>query len=723
MFFCLILLTPSLFAKSLKIALPAEWKFNTGDSEKWSEPSFDDSDWSEISVPGFFSGDEDGFFWIRKEVQVPSEFDGQRVFVELGSTTASLEIFVDGVLVARHGTIYPKAHVSHVDNTVFEVPLNSIHEGKANIAIRAKCNMDTAPLLGFIFVDEAWFLKTKIWQPVLNTTVYYMMAAVCFFLFCYFLLLYYVDRKEKVNLFFSLTLIFISAYFLDMASEFVILPFAFQLALSRISLLFSVGFLTIFMLMFFNMKHKIFDIIIGVVFVIYTVLYAVGLKNAVFMDTVFTLSLIPVFGCIIFIYVIFGKAVKNKVKKAKIMLTGVSFAMLFGVHDIVFQVTGNIPFAWLQGFAFFFIDMTMYVVILIDTITNKKAIKKYAATTEEQKDKLNLLIQNAANLSNETMEIATALNESVSKVAMAAQDSAEKAKEIGDAVKKQDESIQETSNIIGNLTDSVQSVKNEVNTEIDVVKTTVTETGNLIEGVNSVSEVIENAASFSNSLGQVAQDSNNAVGNLVQIMETVKNNSKEILAIAKIVSDFSSKTDMLAMNASIEAAHSGAAGKGFSVIAHEIKGLAAASGAQSEKINLLVKEIDQKIGEGFDLSKNVQSALKKVSDDANATSEKVSESARSMEIQREAGKRITEATRMMSSSAEKVKNESDQQNSYSETVSESMRELASTSLLTKEAVQEIVERNQLLSSQAFELSELASRAKEAASGLNELIRS
>lgn len=717
-------LISGVFAKSKPIPMNAAWKYHAGDNKQWAKPDFDDSGWTITDIPGTLRGDSARFFWLRANIEVPRQYaNDDVVYVEFGPTTGSFEIYCNGNFAGNHGSIEPKASICRVENTVVGFPSSSIINGKIPVALRVKTNADCCTFAKFNFIDQGYYNFCRIYSTFLNSTVYYMMAAVCLFLGLYFLFQVVTDRKDKASTWFSITLLTIAIYFYDMASPVLFMPFSVQLALSRVCLLYSIGFLVLFLRQFFKLNVKIPRIVIGVIMILFTILYLISIPNMAFQDTLFTLSLLPVFSGIIYIYIILARAKKQKKAYAGVMIIGISVAMLFGVYDIVYQVMGKRPFAWLQGFAFFFIDLTMYIVVSIDNMRNKSQISEFVITTTDQKEKLNVIISNAANLSAETMEIAKILNDSVIQVSEAANESAAKANEIGNFIAKQNEAVSSTSNAVGNLVTSLSSIKAELQNENEVVETAVSETKNMIDGVNQVAAGIENAANFANSLGELTEKTNEDVRQLVKIMNSIHDSSKEIQSIVHIVNAFSEKTNMLAMNASIEAAHSGAAGKGFAVIAKEIKNLAVSSETQVDKINDIVSTIEGNISTGLQFSINVRDALQKVSDEAKGTSEIVNESVQSLEVQRQAGVRITEASNAMSNSANHVEQEALQQYNYSQQVTEIMDELAGISGKATDAVNEIINNNNELTEQTTALQDLARRAKEAAEQLNALINS
>lgn len=721
--FTSILFLMPLSAKSKQVPISTPWKVFTDSVMITTPETVADvpADATTFSPAGFLPLHEKKAKWLFAELAIPSEFLNEPVYFETGRSSAALEIYLNGILAATHGTITPKLTVNHVSNTVVLIPDWAKKNGKVNIAIKCKTDLSDAHFEQFTFSNADRYYKVETLQNFLNSSMYYMMAAICLFLGFYFLFQLRSSNSGRAGFFFSLSLIAIAVYFFDMASNILLLPMNIQLAFSKYCLLLSISGLVLFINQFFHRNGKLLALITLPINIIFLALYIYSTKNSVFLDTLFTLSLAPVFTGIIYLIVILIKYARQKDKYAITLLIGIAFGLLFGVHDIIYQAMGKMPFAWLQGFSFFFINLSMFIVVTMETLSNKRSINAFAIKTSEQKEQLDDIMEKAKTLSIETINIANKLNESVSSVAQAADESATMANQIGSFITEQNTAVKNTSSAVSNLLDSVNIVRNEVENEGNIVKTTVDETNMMIEGVNQVAEGIENAANFSNSLGKLTLKSSKDIGNLVTLMENIKNSSEEIMAIVKVVSDFSRRTNMLAMNASIEAAHSGIAGKGFSVIAHEIKKLAEASNTQSEKINDIVTVIDENISASFELGKNIKVAMEDAAKEATTASAKVNESVTGMENQRLAGNRIKDATSLMTESASNVQEETKQQYSFAQEVSSNMNELSQSAEKAEAAVTDIISNNMELSQQTAMLRDLASRAKEAASELDKLI--
>lgn len=160
------------------------------------------------------------------------------------------------------------------------------------------------------------------------------------------------------------------------------------------------------------------------------------------------------------------------------------------------------------------------------------------------------------------------------------------------------ESIQNTNRAIEDL---AQGATNQAN-ETETVNEKIVELGGVIEveksGVQKLEEAVSAMAGYSTGasesireLNQITQVTNEAINMVSE--QTNKNNESaaDINKTIEIIKGLAAQTNLLSLNASIEAARAGDAGRGFSVVAEEIRSLSEESSGNAQEIEGIVKEL------------------------------------------------------------------------------------------------------------------------------------
>ena len=130
--------------------------------------------------------------------------------------------------------------------------------------------------------------------------------------------------------------------------------------------------------------------------------------------------------------------------------------------------------------------------------------------------------------------------------------------------------------------------------------------------IKETAETTREASRLSNMAGQSVMVSNEKMREMSLAMEEITEKSQEISKIIKTIDDIAFQTNILSLNAAIEAARAGAAGKGFAVVADEVGNLAQKSAKAAQNTSSLIEETIEAVNKGVRISEETAESLTEV---------------------------------------------------------------------------------------------------------------
>ena len=172
--------------------------------------------------------------------------------------------------------------------------------------------------------------------------------------------------------------------------------------------------------------------------------------------------------------------------------------------------------------------------------------------------------------------------------------------------------ISETTTVVEQLARNIESLGGNITTQTALVDDSDKAVGNLLSANDELDRLAETGKSRTDSLVGVSIEGKNKITAMVGRINEIMESSQHLSEANSLIAAVSSQTNLLAMNAAIEAAHAGEAGKGFAVVADEIRKLAETSSTQSKNINQNLKAVLSQIESVGEESKEVQLAFTQI---------------------------------------------------------------------------------------------------------------
>lgn len=272
--------------------------------------------------------------------------------------------------------------------------------------------------------------------------------------------------------------------------------------------------------------------------------------------------------------------------------------------------------------------------------------------------------------------------------------------EMYNASRLQGESMQELNNTVEQLSVSVNEIAENATTLAAVVANTREDGEQVDLKVKTTVEVSRQGKADMQNVGAAMQSINESMMKLQQAVDKVGKASEEITNITGVISDIADETNLLSLNASIEAARAGDAGKGFAVVATEIGKLAQTSSNSVHNIESLISEINalvkDAVSQADDSVENIQSS-----------GEMVKDALQTFDLIFDNIGEVNNLVQQMMEKVEKVDNVAINVAAISEEQAASSEEILATSTTMVEHAHSITENSETVAEGAKELTESA----------------
>jgi methyl-accepting chemotaxis protein len=293
-------------------------------------------------------------------------------------------------------------------------------------------------------------------------------------------------------------------------------------------------------------------------------------------------------------------------------------------------------------------------------ISTKDEIGDLSGNLNSTLEKINGLIMTIKKESETLSGIGNTLANNSTESAAAVTQIAASIQTVKSRVVNQSASVNETHATMAQISDNIDKLNANVESQSSSVSQSSSAIEEMLANIQSVTQTLIKNADNVKELMEASEVGRAGLQGVASDIQEIARESEGLLEINAVMENIASQTNLLSMNAAIEAAHAGESGKGFAVVAGEIRKLAESSSAQSKTISDVLRKIKSAIDKITKSTGNVLDRFASIDSGIKTVSDQEENIRNAMEEQSNGSKKILEAIGHLNEITLQVKSSSEQ---------------------------------------------------------------
>jgi methyl-accepting chemotaxis protein len=279
-------------------------------------------------------------------------------------------------------------------------------------------------------------------------------------------------------------------------------------------------------------------------------------------------------------------------------------------------------------------------------------------TLSQAQEGIKNLIIDINKEANRLSDIGNNLSSNMTETAAAIDEINGNIQDIKGRVNNQSASVTETNATMEQVITSINKLNGHVENQSSNVSHASSAIEKMVASINSVTQTLVKNNENVKALQDASESGRTGLQEVAADIKEIARESEGLLEINAVMENIASQTNLLSMNAAIEAAHAGEAGKGFAVVAEEIRKLAENSSEQSKTIVTVLKKISESINKITKSTENVLNRFEAIDSGVRTVAEQEEIVRNAMEEQGQGSKQVLDGVGNVNEITRQVKNSS-----------------------------------------------------------------
>jgi len=602
----------------------------------------------------------------------------------VGPVDYPFSVFLNGALVYQKGRHRRSYNSASFTSDASLLPPQLLRNGERNIlAIQLYPNYERTPFDSVVIADRATASRLAFRRNMVSVYLIRGACVLALVLVIYFLALYAMRKGEvPTHLFFALTCVgFIMAYF-EIIFQYDSAPELLLKHVSKSGFAVMVLFFTYFMLDFTRVFRRPLALKLGIAAAALALVIAVisqdakeGVDRVLGYITNFYLAPLLVLNISLLIVAV----LRRKRRDVYPILGAFVVILVASFHDIYHISVNVLPFAYLTAYGFLTLVLSIFFVLANEqtavytrSVERARDLNRVNATQEG-------LLSDVRSVSSSLEKSSRALEERITASADIIERIASSNKETALTMRTR---LGEIDSVLASLrkraNTSQERIGNAISRQTEFAREISATLAQMNEGLDETLRESLRSSASATELSEIADEASRIVTRSAESIEAVSSYSAVLREVLIAIEEISEHTNLLSINAAIEAARAGQSGRGFAVVAGEIRGLSLRAKDQLERSYAQIAEMQRAVDAAAGSSGQVTGNLSRMIEMAKDSTFRTKATADRLAGRKAESDRVLSSVEDLYSDTVTIRQLNDESASENRSIQESFESLRST---------------------------------------------